>query len=157
MIFSSESKALRLHSGLGVFVYALAVLIAGHDRTTIHSAGTMPARGGRSIHMKQYSAKANRFYSSKAWKNCRTEYSKKVGGLCERCYENGEIVPGEIVHHKEHLNDSNLNDPAVALNMDNLELLCRKCHAAEHPELYANRRRYSVDEYGNVRARKNIF
>lgn len=107
--------------------------------------------------MKQYSAKANRFYSSKAWKNCRAEYSRKVGGLCERCYANGEIVPGEIVHHKEHLNDSNLNDPAVALNMDNLELLCRKCHAAEHPELYANRRRYHVDEYGNVRVRKNIF
>lgn len=86
------------------------------------------------------------FYSSPQWKKCRSAYKKSVGGLCERCREKGLIVPGEMVHHKIHLNSVNMYDPDVALNFENLELLCRDCHAAEHGPT----RRYKVDEYGRV-------
>lgn len=93
--------------------------------------------------MKDYSAA---FYSSKAWKETRRAYRKSVGGLCEICLKKGIYKPGEIVHHKIHLTPENVNDPAVALNWNNLQLVCRDCHA----ELHGETRRYKVDELGRV-------
>ena len=96
--------------------------------------------------MKAY---AEAFYSSNAWKECRTAYKKSVGGLCERCLKNGLVVAGDIVHHKVHLDLTNVTDPYVTLNFDNLELLCRECHAAEH----GSKKRYKVDVFGNVQVK----
>lgn len=94
--------------------------------------------------MKKY---AEKFYSSLAWKKCREAYAQKVGHLCERCLKRGQMVPGEIVHHKIYITRENIKDPEVVLNFDNLELLCRKCHAEEHAGAII---RYSVDEFGRV-------
>lgn len=93
--------------------------------------------------MKDYAAA---LYSSKAWKETRRAYRKSVGGLCEICLKKGIYKPGEIVHHKIHLTPDNVNDPAVALNWNNLQLVCRDCHA----ELHGETRRYKVDELGRV-------
>ena len=90
---------------------------------------------------------AKTFYKSQAWKNCRDRYARQVGGLCERCLENGMIVSGEIVHHKIHLNPANISDESVTLNPDNLVSLCRECHKARHG---AREHRYKVDELGRV-------
>ena len=84
-------------------------------------------------------------YNSKAWQRCRIAYAKSKGGLCERCLAKGIYKPGEIVHHKIHLTEENYSDPSVALNFDNLQLLCRDCHAQMH-----NSKRYRVDELGRV-------
>ena len=89
---------------------------------------------------------ATAFYKSRAWRNCRDGYSASVGHLCERCLSRGLYVPGEIVHHKVHLTPENINDPNVSLNWDNLELLCRECHAKMH----GSQKRYKVDEFGRV-------
>lgn len=94
--------------------------------------------------MKEY---AERFYSSKAWKECRKAYRKKVGGLCERCLKEGRISAGVIVHHKIYVTPDNIGRPDIILNPDNLELLCRDCHAKEHE---GRQRRYKVDELGRV-------
>jgi 5-methylcytosine-specific restriction endonuclease McrA len=75
---------------------------------------------------------AKPFYNSKAWKKCRDTYKLKVNGLCERCLKNGKYVLGDEVHHKIHLNPSNMNDPSITLGHDNLELLCQSCHMKEH-------------------------
>ena len=99
-----------------------------------------------SVRVKQF---AEAFYGSDAWKQCRIAYKKSVGGLCEICRRNGLIKAGEIVHHKVHLNPVNINDPNVTLNWNNLELVCRDCHAAEH----GNKKRYKVDADGKVVAR----
>jgi 5-methylcytosine-specific restriction endonuclease McrA len=72
---------------------------------------------------------------------------RSVGGLCERCLKKGLIVPGEIVHHKVYISPDNINDPAITLNPDNLELLCRDCHAEEHMD---RRKRYKLDNLGRV-------
>ena len=93
---------------------------------------------------------AERFYKSTAWQNCRAAYASAVGGLCERCLAKGMYSPGEIVHHKIHLTPANIQDPDVSLNFDNLELLCRLCHADEHQR---KRKRYRVDASGRVIAR----
>jgi 5-methylcytosine-specific restriction endonuclease McrA len=87
------------------------------------------------------------FYKSHTWYKVRDAYKAKARGLCERCLKNGKIVPGEIVHHKIHLNSETVHDPNLALNFDNLELLCRDCHAEEHSKY---KKRYRVDEYGRA-------
>lgn len=94
--------------------------------------------------MKDY---AKQFYASNAWATCRAAYRESVGGLCERCYEKGMITPGEIVHHKVHLTPENINNPEVTLSFDNLQLVCRECHAEIHK---GKEIRYKVDEYGSI-------
>lgn len=88
-----------------------------------------------------------KFYGSGAWKKCRTEYKKMVGGLCERCLAKGKVEAGYIVHHKKYVDASNIQDPSVLLNFDNLELLCQKCHNEEHGKI---KKRYVVMPDGKV-------
>lgn len=100
--------------------------------------------------MKEYAAK---FYSSKAWKDCRRAYAKSKRGLCERCLAQGIYKAGEIVHHKEHISPENITNPHIILDWGNLELLCRDCHKNEHSgEMHTNgqKRRYKLDELGRV-------
>lgn len=94
--------------------------------------------------MKEF---AEGFYSSKVWKECRAAYRKSVGGLCEECLRQGRYNAGVIVHHKIHVTPETITQPEILLSFDNLELLCRDCHAAAHDE---RQRRYKVDEFGRV-------
>lgn len=92
---------------------------------------------------------ASSFYKSQAWKRTRAAYTKAQGGLCECCFKDGIITPGEIVHHKTPLTPANIHDPTVTLGWSNLQLLCRECHAKAHG---ARQKRYSVDSFGRVTA-----
>jgi 5-methylcytosine-specific restriction endonuclease McrA len=67
------------------------------------------------------------FYKSDSWRAARELKIVTVNGLCERC---GAI--GIEVHHKNRLSIHNVNDTAISLSQDNLELLCRDCHNKEH-------------------------
>ena len=64
----------------------------------------------------------------------------------------GIVSPAEIVHHKIPLTPDNINDLSVSLSWDNLQALCRRCHAEVHEEIYASRkkRRYKIDKQGRV-------
>lgn len=109
---------------------------------------------------------AKQFYSSKAWQTCRNEYAKKVGLLCENCLKQGIYKPGVIVHHKIEIDPITIEKPEITLNFDNLELLCRECHAQRHDmsggrwskvnqakrEKKLAHNRYFVDENGRVTA-----
>ncbi len=88
---------------------------------------------------------AHDFYCSWAWIKCARGYKQSVGGLCERCLNKGLIVPGDEVHHKIRLTPENIGDPKIALNWDNLELLCKRCHQEEHRGT-----RWRTDELGQV-------
>lgn len=72
---------------------------------------------------------AKKFYRSDAWRRTREAYYKYQCGICERCG-----AAGDIVHHKKYLTPQNINDPHVALDFKNLELLCQDCHNKEHFE-----------------------
>lgn len=93
---------------------------------------------------------AKDFYKSKTWQKCRQGYIASVGGLCERCLKNGLINPAVIVHHKVHITPDNITDPSVTLSYNNLEALCRDCHAIAHAK---HVKRYVVDELGRVTAK----
>lgn len=96
---------------------------------------------------------AMKFYSSKQWKNCRRAYAKSVNHLCERCLKQGIYKPGVIVHHIKELSPMNIDDPEILTGFDNLELLCRDCHAKEHKPS-ARSRRYFIDKNGKVIAKE---
>lgn len=91
---------------------------------------------------------AKKFYGSGNWQRIRSAYISKVGGLCERCYKNGLVRAGEIVHHKKHINPDNINDPLITNDFSNLELLCFDCHNKEH--MSSKGKRYKLDKYGNI-------
>ena len=93
---------------------------------------------------------AKPFYKSKSWQQCRRAYILRVHGLCERCLSRGLYVPGYIVHHKALLTPSNINDPRVTLNHDNLEYVCVECHNLEHMGSGATRDDVMFDSEGNV-------
>ena len=112
---------------------------------------------------------AKQFYSSKTWQACRNEYAKRRQYLCENCLRRGIYRPGEIVHHKIHIDAVNIEKPEITLNPNNLELLCRNCHADMHEakarnnfikinkrkrEAREKKNRYKVDEFGRVFSRE---
>ena len=97
--------------------------------------------------MKDFAA---RLYKSKAWQKCRNGYAKSKGNLCEVCLSKGIYKGGEIVHHRVILTPENVDDPNVTLNWDNLQLVCRDCHATIHD---ARKRRYKFDEMGRLTTR----
>lgn len=72
---------------------------------------------------------------------------RSVGGLCERCLAKGIVKAGEIVHHKKPITPNNICDPNITLSFNNLQLVCRECHAEAHG---ARQTRYTIDEYGRV-------
>lgn len=88
---------------------------------------------------------AKEFYASRAWRIVREFVVKRDFGLCVRCGE-----PGEIVHHKKYLTPKNIDNPNISLNVDNLELLCRKCHAAEHEGELPTASELMFDADGNI-------
>lgn len=92
---------------------------------------------------------AKRFYSSKAWQDCRAEYIKQAHYLCENCLRRGIYKPGEIVHHIIEIDPVNIDNPEVTLNFDNLEYVCRECHA-EHHKVASKDRRYVFGDNGEV-------
>ena len=88
---------------------------------------------------------AKAFYQSKAWKKTRRYIFLRDMGLCVRCGK-----PGDIVHHKIHLTPNNIDDPSISLNEDNLETLCRECHAIEHEGEPCTDKALMFDEEGNI-------
>lgn len=92
---------------------------------------------------------AKQFYLSKAWRETRAYILRRDMGLCVRCGK-----PGEIVHHKIHLTPQNINDLDIALGEDNLETLCRECHAIEHQGESPTADGLMFDEAGNLVERK---
>jgi 5-methylcytosine-specific restriction endonuclease McrA len=67
-----------------------------------------------------------RFYKSKAWIQVRQAVRIQQRGICQSCGK-----AGWEVHHKIPLTLENVDDPNIALNPDNLELLCTACHDAK--------------------------
>lgn len=53
-------------------------------------------------------------------------------------YVNVVATHGYIVHHKCYIDTTNIYNPDITLNFDNLELLCLDCHNKEHFSKFSN-------------------
>lgn len=93
---------------------------------------------------------SRKFYSSQAWNNCRTAYMNKVHHLCERCLAKGIMKPADIVHHKIELTPENIGNPKITLASENLQAVCRECHAEIHGMKTKKSRRYVIGPNGNI-------
>lgn len=92
---------------------------------------------------------AERFYKSKQWQRVREQAMQRDARLCVDCLKRNQITTAEEVHHIIELDETNINNPSITLNLDNLVCLCRECHRARHGE--QTEQRYTVDEFGHVR------
>lgn len=95
--------------------------------------------------MKRYENTAQ-FYNSEDWALCKMQVTeeriKRDGGLyCEHCKRllTKSFNPKEnnnkraiVFHHITYLNNFNLNDASVAINPNNIAVLCWSCHNQEH-------------------------
>lgn len=110
------------------------------------------------------------FYQSKAWKTVRKNIWIKQNCLCANCgkpvYVDGisSYIPKYkrrigIVHHIEHLNDSNVYDDNITINENNLIGICIDCHNLIHEDDINNkwlnysrgtRKEYMFDKEGNI-------
>lgn len=101
---------------------------------------------------------AHRFYHSKSWQDVRAFVMNRAHGLCERCLENGEVKPADVVHHRIPLSPANMDDPKIALDPENLIALCDECHTEVHQRLgigalngrSEEKPRVGFDKEGNV-------
>jgi 5-methylcytosine-specific restriction endonuclease McrA len=85
------------------------------------------------------------FYKGKAWRKCRTGYFQSQHGICERCGG-----AGRIVHHKKYITPANINNPSIALDWSNLELLCDECHQKEHQKTQSTAKSTIFDVNGDL-------
>lgn len=76
--------------------------------------------------------KIHRFYLSNAWKDLSYNSKIAVGGKCASCGKVFLDTSELIAHHKIELTDSNVSDPTIALNPNNIEVVCFRCHNKEH-------------------------
>jgi hypothetical protein len=84
------------------------------------------------------------FYKSKQWEafrkliiNQRTDEDGYV-----HCCECGKPILHKydlIIHHKQELTEANVNDAMVALNPDNVECICFRCHNKVHERFGFNK------------------
>lgn len=71
------------------------------------------------------------FYCRKDYLDLAQACKIKSGGVCAKCggvFDISELRP----HHKVELTLDNIDDVNVALNPDNIEVLCHDCHNAAH-------------------------
>lgn len=98
-----------------------------------------------------------KFYNSRAWRRLSKSYAEGKGYICELCgnkYAKSEIKPFYKqfhVHHKIELTAANINDPSIALNEDNLMLLCQHCHNVVTTQREVLAPGLEFDEKGMVR------
>lgn len=81
------------------------------------------AAGRRDYDRSRRDREGKRFYDSAAWLKLR-RVKLALAPLCERCESRGLVVVADQVHHRRERRDR----PDLALDLDNLESLCRPCH-----------------------------
>ena len=88
---------------------------------------------------------SRRFYRSKAWRQARALALHRDMYSCRDC--GGRATE---VHHVRELNPENIDDPAIALGLDNLMSLCRACHSARTAGACDLGEGYAFDAEGQV-------
>lgn len=87
----------------------------------------LPAVSQREYDQTRRDGESKRFYNSAAWRKVR-KLKLAEAPLCEVCRQAGRFIPASHVHHKVELRD----EPALALDVDNLQALCPSCHSRHH-------------------------
>ena len=89
------------------------------------------------------------FYASDAWRSFRLGIIAERGLRCQECGEIIAIARDLTLHHTPiELTTGNVHDAMVALNPDNVQLVCSKCHNKVHKRNAAKTAREVYIVYG---------
>lgn len=83
------------------------------------------------------SAEDTAFYSSKEWRQLRPMAIARDNGLCVHCLANKRVIPFKEIDHIIPLRV----DRSKALQLDNLQCLCKQCHTRK---TYEDRKNYAT-------------
>lgn len=81
---------------------------------------------GRELHGKQWNAIRQKVYGRQRWKRVRRAVLDRDGWRCSACGRAGRLE----VHHVKRVSEE--PDGAGWYDPDNLRVLCRSCHFAQH-------------------------
>ena len=96
--------------------------------------GRIATEGGYCNEHKSYRDEHDRLYRGNAsdrgydanWSAVRARYLR-LHPFCDICLKANRVQEAELVHHKDQDSRNNADD--------NLQSLCRKCHAKEHDRI----------------------
>jgi thymidine kinase len=88
---------------------------------------------------------AKQFYRSKAWRQARALALRRDMFTCRDCGGRANEV-----HHIVELQPDNIDNPAIALGLDNLMSLCTACHSARTAGACDLGEGYAFDADGQV-------
>lgn len=74
-----------------------------------------------------------KFYHSQPWYKARQQRLRLDHYECQVCKARGKHTHATTVHHIQHVKAK----PELALDLNNLETICRADHNIEHPEKLA--------------------
>ena len=98
------------------------------------------------------------FYNSKAWKDLRQQLIIEAGYKCSKCGKSYLLEPWQLVgHHKMELTPENVDNVSIALNKDNIEVICKRCHDMVHNRYGFNGQRKVYLVYGAPCSGKTTF
>lgn len=104
---------------------------------------------GRLVQQREVDGKVVYYVTDEYGYEVELPFSRIVPpGMCERCFQRGDLHAAKVVHHIIHLTPENVDDPHISLSFDNFQRLCQDCHAAVHSS--APESRVTFDEMGNV-------
>lgn len=102
------------------------------------------------------SVELQRFYARRAWRDLRERLIIERHAVCARCGRSFAAATERVIaHHIIELTDETLNDPMVALNQDNIELLCWACHNHTHGYSFGRHQVFIV--WGSPLAGKSTY
>lgn len=72
-------------------------------------------------------------YNTTVWRKLRLAYMKEHP-VCEECLKNGKVTAADSIHHVKSPFTGNTVNWTLFLDPENLEAICRECHARVHAE-----------------------
>lgn len=85
----------------------------------------------KTVNSEEFRKQQIHFYSLPEWKALRKQVAAESFYICSVCQKPTNSCEG-IVHHKIPIDETNIFNPEITLNKDNLMYVCRQCHEKLH-------------------------
>ena len=85
----------------------------------------------KTVNSEEFRKQQIHFYSLPEWKALRKQVAVESFYICSVCQKPTNSCDG-IVHHKIPIDETNIFNPEITLNKDNLMYVCRQCHEKLH-------------------------
>jgi hypothetical protein len=105
------ARRLKCWDGKGGAKGAKSAVVRWHDKALATNKNPAASESG------------DKFYSTQAWRSLRYEALKRSGGCCELC----GAIPDRHALHVDHIRPRSKH-PHLALELTNLQVLCRDCN-----------------------------